>query len=123
MDLNDLLGDSLQSLGLKQAQKQTLGAMKTQAPPPQRQMPTGVAPMSPGPSMFGTPGPGPAAPRNDFDPFAAMASPQMGMRPPMGAPAPMGVPVHASSAGGLDDLLGGMNLGTRHTNSGNSLAG
>lgn len=122
-NLNDLLGDSLATLGLKQAQKQTLGAMKMQAPAQTRPAPVGMAPMSPAPMFPGTPGPTPAMPRNDFDPFAPMPSPQTGMRPPMAAPPPKAVPHAGSASGNLDDLLGNMDLGARQRDSASNLMG
>lgn len=116
MNLNDLLGDSLSSLGMKQAPKQTLGGMKTTAPPAR---PVAAVPQSPLQPMFGTPGPAPGGNRSEFDLFAPMASPQVGMRPPAGAAAA----APAGSAGGLDDLFGNVSLGARQNNSGGSLAG
>lgn len=102
MSLNDLLGDSLSSLGLKQQAKQSLGQMKTN-PAPRATGGFGT----PGGGAFpmsgaGTPGPA-ATPLGSLDPFAGFASPAP---PPRAAPAAPATPV----AGGLDDLMFGLNV-------------
>lgn len=107
------------TMGLKQAQKQTLGAMKTHAPPPQRPTPAGSAPVGNATPAFGYGAPGAAAaPRTDVNMFAPPPS------APMGGLQPGGAAGFANAvAGGLDDLLGGMNLGARQNTSGSNAMG